>query len=63
MKSIANNDFSQKSVFLDFGLDVSRFFEALGAVCLSFVALKTGLKVVGLLVMLRILNRAGVEGK
>ena len=37
--------------FIDFGLDFGRLLEALGAVFLIFVALETGLKIDGFLVV------------
>ena len=44
MESIAKNNFSTKSSFMDFGADFVSFFETLGPVVLVFSALKAGLK-------------------
>ena len=43
MEGIAKNDLSQKSGFMDFGIDLCRFLEALGTVFLIFAAPETGL--------------------
>ena len=46
-KGVATNNFSQKSFFIDFGLHLCRFLEALGAAFLIVAALETGLNIDG----------------
>ena len=51
IEGIAKIDLSQKSFFINFGVEFCCFLKALGAVFLVFWALKTGLEIKGCLVM------------
>ena len=54
---------STEFVLMDFGIVSGPLLEALGAVFLVFVSLKTGLKIHGFSVVSRISSGEGGEGK
>ena len=61
-EGIAKNNFLQKPFFMDFGIDICYFLEALGAVFMIIVDLETGLSIDEFSRWICIQNSWGVGG-